>query len=192
MWARSLAVFLTLVVSALALPSPDFEHKVKEQLSGPPRGWTITGPAPSDHFIQLRIALPQPNFHVLEEHLYAVSDPSHERYGQHLSKEEVEELVAPHPDSVDAVTGWLASHGFDSESTSRSPAGDWLTIRVSVSKAEEMLNTASFVFCSEISPSNCTFRRIYRNITSGSTRMAIISSAPPLTAFRLQFSIMWS
>ncbi|KAJ7639286.1 tripeptidyl peptidase A [Roridomyces roridus] len=146
MWANSLVVLLPLVVYVLARPSPDCEHKVKEQLGAPPRGWTIHGPAPADHSIQLRIALPQPNFGVLEEHLYAVSDPVHERYGQHLSKEEVEELVAPHPESVDAVTEWLASHGIQEESIGRSPAGDWFNIRVPVSVAEEMLNTKYHVW----------------------------------------------
>ncbi|KAJ7639339.1 tripeptidyl peptidase A [Roridomyces roridus] len=146
MWPISLVALLPLAASALAFPSPgNCEHKVKEELGAPPRGWAIHSPAPADHFIQLRIALPQPNFRVLEEHLYAVSDPEHERYGQHLSKEEVEELVAPHSESVDAVNEWLASHGIQ-EDIGRSPAGDWLTIRIPLSKAEEMLNTKYHVW----------------------------------------------
>lgn len=51
----------------------------------------------------------------------------HERYGDHLSKEEVEQLVAPHPQSVQRVDEWLASHGID-VSAFRSPAQDWVTV----------------------------------------------------------------
>lgn len=69
------------------------------------------------------------------------SDPFHERYGQHLSKEEVESLVAPHADSIHTVNEWLASHGLVGDSLSRSPAKDWVTVKVPVSLAEEMLRT---------------------------------------------------
>jgi tripeptidyl-peptidase-1 len=117
-------------------------HRVKETAQ-PPRGWTKKFPPPPDHSIALKIALPQPNFHILESHLYEISDPFHERYGAHLSKEEVEELVAPHQDSIDMVNEWLASHGIQESDLSRSPARDWVTIKVPLSLAENMLNTVS-------------------------------------------------
>ena len=49
--------------------------------------------------------------------------------------------MAPHPDSTAAVNEWLEFHGIDPSSTQRSPAGDWITLRVSVEQAERMLNT---------------------------------------------------
>ncbi|KAF7335256.1 Tripeptidyl-peptidase sed2 [Mycena sanguinolenta] len=140
MWVSSLVSILPLVAFAFALPSKDYEHQVKEEVV-PPQGWTIFGPAPSDHFINLRIGLPQSNFDLLEQHLYEISDPYHERYGAHLTKEEVEDLVAPHPDSAAAVNEWLSSHGIQEEDINRSPAGDWLTIRLPVWLVEKMLDT---------------------------------------------------
>ncbi len=68
------------------------------------------------------------------------------RYGQHLSKEEVGALVAPHPDSVDLVDAWLRAHDLDIAASERSHAGDWITIRVSVAQAEKMLGTKYNVF----------------------------------------------
>lgn len=118
-------------------------YKVKEEIH-PPRGWIKQAPAPGNQIIQLRIALPQLNFPVLEQHLYEVSNPYHERYGMHLSKEEVEELVAPHPESLDIVNGWLASHGITEDDISRSPAKDWITITVPISLAEKLLDTVSY------------------------------------------------
>jgi tripeptidyl-peptidase I len=91
----------------------------------------------------MRISLKQPNFNKLEEHLYAVSDPESPRYGQHLSKEQVQELVAPSSDGLRAVNDWLASMGFDVAGLVRSPSMDWLKIETTVKLAEEMLNTVT-------------------------------------------------
>lgn len=133
---------LPLLAYGLSRPAPGCSHKIKEAIAVP-RGWSQGPPAPRDHIIALRVALPQQRFHELEAHLYEISDPLHDRYGQHLTKSEVEELVAPHPESADLVDSWLLSHGIDNSSLKHSPAGDWVTVRVPVSLAEEMLDTVS-------------------------------------------------
>ncbi|KAA6413001.1 MAG: tripeptidyl peptidase [Lasallia pustulata] len=68
--------------------------------------WTRVGPAPADHRINLQIGLKQSQFDELERHLYEVSDPSHHRYGQHLTSAEVDELVKPSDDAL-CTTGSL-------------------------------------------------------------------------------------
>ena len=120
------------------------DYSVKEEVSSP-RGWVKYSRPPLDHDLILRIGLPQPNFSVLEKNLYEVSDPDHERYGQHLSKSEVEALVAPHPESINLVNEWLGSFGITENSLVRSPARDWVTLKVPVSLAEKMLDTVSFL-----------------------------------------------
>ena len=75
--------------------------------------------------------------------LHCASDPFHERYGDHLTQEEVNELIAPPAESVDAVRAWLADHGLTDDDISRSPAGDWVKVRLPVSLAEEMLDAVS-------------------------------------------------
>lgn len=136
-----LSSFAAALVSAVSLN--DSQYKVKESIHGPPRGWYKYAPAPKYHVLELKIALPQPKFPELEQHLWEVSDPSHARYGAHLSKEETDALMAPHPETLDIVSEWLASHGLTEEDLVRSSANDWVTIRVPVSLAEEMLNTVS-------------------------------------------------
>ncbi|QRV73000.1 tripeptidyl-peptidase I [Ceratobasidium sp. AG-Ba] len=98
--------------------------------TGVPRGWRFHSKAPAAYPLKLRIALPQPNFAKLERELY-----------EHLSPEEVNALVAPHPNSLSSVDEWLGSHGFEPSTLERSPARDWVTIVLPVSKAEEMLAT---------------------------------------------------
>ncbi|KAF9567381.1 tripeptidyl peptidase A [Agrocybe pediades] len=128
-----------------ASPVKDCPYSVKETIQ-PPRTWVKHGVPPPDHKIVLRIGLPQPNFGVLEKHLYEVSDPDHERYGQHLSKAEVEELVAPHQESLDSVDEWLATFGITEDQIVRSSAKDWITLRLPVSLVEQMLDTKYHVW----------------------------------------------
>ncbi|KAI0358004.1 subtilisin-like protein [Trametes cingulata] len=145
----SSAVLLTLVQFCIANPLiskrwDDFE--LKHAWAEVPRGWELHGPAPADYTFDMRIGLKQDKFDDLVAALYEVSDPSHEKYGQHLSKEDVAALIAPHPDSVDLVESWLSAHGLDPSSCQRSHAGDWVTVRVSVAQAEKMLGTQYNVY----------------------------------------------
>ncbi|KAI0294231.1 tripeptidyl peptidase A [Multifurca ochricompacta] len=130
-------VTLSLSGATSAAPSP---LKLRQSIASP-RNWVDLGRAPPMHIIPLRIALPRPRFPELEKHLAEASDPFHERYGDHLSKEEVEEFLAPHASTIDAVQEWLNGHGIQEEACHRSPAGDWITVRVPVSQAESMLGT---------------------------------------------------
>lgn len=47
----------------------------------------------------------------LEESFWAVSDPDHERYGQHLSNDEVTRLVGATDEAIKAVSAWLWNGG---------------------------------------------------------------------------------
>ncbi|KAG2068077.1 subtilisin-like protein [Suillus decipiens] len=137
--------FVAALASA-AVPFKGCQHKMKESIYGPPRGWSRHTPAPKHHILELKIALPQHKFAELEQHLWEVSDPNHPRYGAFLSKEETDALTAPHPDTSNIVNEWLASYGLAEESLIRSSANDWVTIRVPVGLAEEMLDTTYYVY----------------------------------------------
>ncbi|KAK7696297.1 hypothetical protein QCA50_000951 [Cerrena zonata] len=139
------AVFV-LVFSCLAQALPSGRpYKVKESIDTP-RGWIKRERVPADRTIELRVAIPQSNFAELERRLYEVSDPTHHSYGAHLSKKEVDELVAPHSDSVNAVHDWLASHGFQKRHLTVSSAGDWVKLALPISQAEKMLDTEYHVW----------------------------------------------
>ncbi|KAG6898306.1 hypothetical protein C0992_011897 [Termitomyces sp. T32_za158] len=112
-----------------------------------PRGWQYHSSAPADHEFSMRIALKQDNIDALIANLWETSDPTHERYGQHLTPAEAEALVAPHPDSREAVNAWLEHHGIPAEDIVYSTGGgEWITVRVSVSEAERMLDTKYNVY----------------------------------------------
>lgn len=73
-----------------------------------------------------------------------VSDPSHTRYGQHLSPEDITELIKPSDEGLDLVHEWLLTNGVDK--FDYSPAKDWVNIHISVKDAERLLDTRYSVF----------------------------------------------
>ncbi len=62
---------------------------VHESRQSVPEGFVESGPANGETVLSLRAALVQSDMAGLEQELYAVSTPGSERYGQHLSKEDV-------------------------------------------------------------------------------------------------------
>lgn len=112
----------------------------------------------------MRLGLKQHKLDELINSLYEVSDPSHVRYGQHLSKSEVNALVAPHVDTVEIVNAWLAHHGVDHTAVDRTDAGEWITMVVSVEQAERMLGlsflTGIFTWTANQVPRRCQIRSV--------------------------------
>ncbi|KAF7365748.1 Family S53 protease [Mycena venus] len=132
------ALFLASLLS-LAAAGPAFQNfVVQESLAGAPQGFAKVGPATDPTPINLRIALASSNFAGLEKALYDVSTPSSVNYGNHLSKDEANAFLAPSDDAVAAVQAWLTSYGL--VATKSNGAGDWLSVTVPVSKANEMLS----------------------------------------------------
>ena len=65
------------------------------------------------------------------------------RYGAHLSKEQVAELVAPHPDSAELLGSWFEHHEVPSSAVSITHGGGWLTIKkVPLAKANALLGAS--------------------------------------------------
>jgi tripeptidyl-peptidase I len=75
-----------------------------------------------------------------------VSDPDHERYGDHLSVAQVEELIQPSGDTADLVHEWLEAHGIGRSQMSYTSAGDWITVSLPVEDAESLLQTKYAVY----------------------------------------------
>ncbi|KAI0097068.1 tripeptidyl-peptidase 1 precursor [Daldinia grandis] len=109
-----------------------------------PRDWKRVRRAPADHVIDLQIGVKQSNFPELERHLYEVSDPDHPRYGQHLSADEVKELVKPADETLNLVHEWLADNGVTP--SGYSSAKDWITVSLPVKAIERLLDTEYHVY----------------------------------------------
>jgi tripeptidyl-peptidase-1 len=65
------------------------------------------------------------------------------RYGAHLSKEQVAQLVAPHSDTLELVSSWLTYNGVLPSSISTTHGGGWLTVTgVPVFQANNLLGAS--------------------------------------------------
>ncbi|KAH8977416.1 subtilisin-like protein [Lactarius akahatsu] len=87
------------------------------------------------------------------------------RYGAHLSREEVAELVAPPSDVLELANAWLRHHSIPPSAISTKHGGSWLTvIGVPVSRANELLS-ASY--------------QLYRHIGTNDTVLRTLSYGLP-------------
>ncbi|KAH8983953.1 subtilisin-like protein [Lactarius hatsudake] len=128
-----------------------------------PENWESLGLPPADTMIDLNIALKPYRENALIDALNEVSDPRHPRhvfsmpslcifsyvpllryrYGVHLSREQVADIVAPHPDTVQLVHSWLEHHRVTSSSVSVTHGGSSLTVTgVIVSQANDLLGAS--------------------------------------------------
>ncbi|PSR75361.1 hypothetical protein PHLCEN_2v9170 [Hermanssonia centrifuga] len=143
MFKSKLLIAACLVSFALAKPHAR-DMTVRESRESIPAGYVHSGAADADTTINLRIALVQNNPSGLIDALYDVSTPSSPSYGEHLSKEEVETFVAPTAQTVESVNSWLNEAGLSA--TAITPAGDWLSVSLPVSKANELFDADFSVF----------------------------------------------
>ncbi|RFU35037.1 hypothetical protein B7463_g1305, partial [Scytalidium lignicola] len=143
LWTAVVLAAQAIVATPIQARSP---YDVKE-VHPIPRKWTALDRAPAAHRLHMQIGLKQGNFAELERHLYEVSHPDHERYGQHLDVETVNDLVKPSDKALDLVHEWLSDNGI--EELGYSPAKDWIYILVDVETAEELLDTEYYTFAHE-------------------------------------------
>ncbi|ETW78242.1 serine protease S53 [Heterobasidion irregulare TC 32-1] len=180
---RSFALLASLVALVYANPHGERAMRVHEFIDGPPAGFVHSGSASANLTLSLRFALVQNNFKGLEDALYAVSTPGSPQYGQHLSKQEVEALVAPTPETVAAVNEWLSSNGI--ESSKASPSGDWISAPMTVEQANKILD-ANFATFTQLDTGVKAVRTLSYSIPD--SLKAHISLIHPTVAFPLRTS----
>ena len=175
-WLPMLSVLVISVLSAVLAchatpsPSPWDEMIIKHKWDAIPDNWVSQGQPPNGTTIKLHIALKGNHENALIDAFHEVSQPSHPkhvlftstptleahshvplrcfRYGAHLSRDQVADLAAPHPDTLELVFSWLEYNGVPPSSISTTHGGSWLTIaRVPVSKANKMLGASYELYC---------------------------------------------
>lgn len=142
---------IALAASAVAKFSPSNYH-TKENHPVPTCFIRESDASPSS-IIHLQFMLKQHRFAKLEQHLLEISDPDHQRYGQHFAAHEVHDLVKPRDDVLLDVHDWLEYEGVDLDTVEYNAAKDVLAIDVPVRQAEKMLDTKF---------------RVYRHVEDGS------------------------
>lgn len=134
--------------AVMAAPYARSAYAVKDTHNAP-IAWSKGDRADPDQLIRLNIGLTQSQFNELERNLYEVSDPSHHRYGKHLSADDVNELIKPKDEALEAVHQWLEDAGVRIEELAYSPAKDWIKLTLSVKEVEQLLDTEYHYFMHE-------------------------------------------
>ena len=80
----------------------------------------------------------------------AVSSPGHSRYGQHLKRHELRDLVKPRAESTATVMEWLAMSGVEERDVHND--GEWISFHAPVKRAEEMMSTSFKIYQSTARP----------------------------------------
>jgi len=103
------------------------------------KGWEATAPAPPTSSIRLTVALRQENVEQLTATLHDISNPDSPQYGQFLTQQQVNDLVAPTPATVETVTTWLSQHGALDTTFKATPNKDFLHVDTTVAEAERLI-----------------------------------------------------
>ncbi|KAL8305147.1 hypothetical protein RB597_003943 [Gaeumannomyces tritici] len=135
----AVGTFLRLLPAAMAEGSV-----VVESLAQVPEGWTRLSDADPAQTIRLRISLRQPNLGLFEQTLYAVSSPSSPRYGQHLKRDELRDMMKPHEASTAAVLKWLDDAGIPQALVDDD--SDWVNVATTVRNASALLGADFAVY----------------------------------------------
>ncbi|KAJ6606083.1 subtilisin-like protein [Mycena vulgaris] len=138
------SAFLATSLLALTCAKPTGNLVVHDRRVVIPTGFVHSGAAPAEKTLNLRINLVQNDLVGLESALNAASFPDSPLYGQWLTKEEVEAFSRPTEETTAAVTQWLSDNGI--ESTTLTPAGDWISFNVPVNKANQLLKADFSIF----------------------------------------------
>ncbi|KAL5116456.1 Tripeptidyl-peptidase sed2 [Pleosporales sp. CAS-2024a] len=116
---------------------PDDRGEPVEHLRRVPDGWNEVGAPSADHSMVFRIAVRSADSSLLDRTLMEVSSPSSSRYGKHLQRSELKDLIKPRAESSDAVLNWLQASGIQARDVAND--GEWISFRAPVKRAEEMM-----------------------------------------------------
>ena len=141
-------LFALCIFPLLSLSSPAATRlKPLEKLARIPQGWQ-QGQAPSAAgILRFRIAIKQENAFAFEQHVLAISDPDHPKYGQHMRRDEIKDMLRPSTEASSAILGWLRSEGVPENHIQND--GDWINFYVPTTEAERMMNTKFYFYYNE-------------------------------------------
>ncbi|KAI1077887.1 subtilisin-like protein [Whalleya microplaca] len=121
----------------------------REVVDNLPVGWNLETNAKTDELIALSIILKQHRMDELKARLARISDPFHEEYGHHLTKDETRTYQAPDSAGLDAVFSWLRSNDIRDVTA----VGSMVSISSTVGSVNRLLNTTMDRYSFEGSPS---------------------------------------
>ncbi|MCJ1312916.1 hypothetical protein MMC25_006592 [Agyrium rufum] len=136
--------------TSVSAPAADkfAKSSVVERLTGPPEGWVKDDAARFDKdaaVVKLRIHLVQQGMDRFHDMAMKIATPGHELYGQHLSQQVIDAMIAPKDESKELVMQWLENANMAKHATI-SERGDSVIVEASVKQVEELLSAKYTAF----------------------------------------------
>ncbi|KAH9055293.1 subtilisin-like protein [Lactarius vividus] len=180
-----LSILVIVPLGSLTTLSPWDDMRTKHSWNTVPSMWETLGSPPAGTTIDLCVALEPQRENALIEVLHEVSDPTHPKYGTHLSREQVAELVAPGKDTLELVHSWLGYHSVPSESVSVTHGGSSLTLAgVPISQANNLLG-ASYQLYRHVETNETIIRTIGYSLPA--TLHTHVQTVVPTTCFAIPY-----
>jgi len=103
--------------------------------------WVYEKNAPADHEVTMTVALKvdQAKRALLEKTFWEVSDPKHEKYGQHMTVDDITKLFDVPQERVDAVVEYFKKSG--ATTVEVNPNKDMITVKMAAADTEKALRT---------------------------------------------------
>ncbi|KAF1990249.1 putative alkaline serine protease AorO [Aulographum hederae CBS 113979] len=133
-----LGIFATLASAAPAATS----HVVHAKRDAVPKQWVKRSKLESNVVLPVRIGLTQRNLEHGHRLLMEVADPDSQKYGQHYSADEVNEIFAPSSGTIKTVREWLESSGIHSLRISQSDNKQWIQFDATTGELEDLTKAA--------------------------------------------------
>eukprot|EP00163_Fabomonas_tropica_P015711 TRINITY_DN28541_c0_g1_i1.p1 TRINITY_DN28541_c0_g1~~TRINITY_DN28541_c0_g1_i1.p1 ORF type:complete len:563 (+),score=202.08 TRINITY_DN28541_c0_g1_i1:121-1809(+) len=155
MLARVVCAIALCALAASAVPITKVNESVERVQLEPSaqvdlRDWNRLGAPSALSKIKLVFGIKQQNTDKLYTIFKAVSDPQNPKYGQYLSRDEVDAITRPKAEHISTVTSWLQQNGV--ASFELLPSKDLIVAYVPVKVAESLLQVTFSVFEHRVRP----------------------------------------
>ncbi|KAK2739944.1 Tripeptidyl-peptidase sed2 [Myotisia sp. PD_48] len=138
-----------LVAVAVASPAPPGGNRIIEKLNSVPHGWhKVSAPDPST-VLDFWLAIRREDPSLLHKTVLEISTPGHQRYGRHLDRDELRQMLRPRETTCSKVISWLNGNGIDSKNI-HDEGDDWLKFTTTIQKVENLLNTRFYTFANRV------------------------------------------
>lgn len=141
---QSFLCFLLFVALGITI---EIERTTIIQRHLPPQNWKVVAYGNPEQRVDFTILLKQNNLNELSAQFKAVSDPKSPKWGQFMKPEEIEDLLKPSQETMEAISKWLSPIAQESKIKYH---GDRIAVRTSVNAASRLFDTQFAVFYNAI------------------------------------------
>lgn len=147
-----------------ALRLSEDQYGIFEQLPEIPHPWVSkdSSNVNPDQPIKLHIHLKNLNMARFQQKVLDISTPNHPQYGQYMTREDVNNYLAPSSESSSLVQKWLEQ----SNAGKITKENDWFYVETTIEKAGQLLNTSY---------------QAYQNVETGKHTIRTLSYSVPLS-----------